>query len=297
MTKAPVFTFASVLGPPAAIAGLALILRDDLVEPIDLVLFASFYALTVVGISAGLHRLFAHRSFECGRGLRVALGILGGMAAQGPISFWVATHRKHHASSDGDGDPHTPQPRAGTSFAVLRGICFAHVGWMFRASSSGALKHSADLRRDADIRWLDRHYGLWVALGVLVPAAVGGVVGGDLESILRGALWGGFVRVFVVQHVTWSINSICHVYGSAPFETGDRSRNNVLCALLSFGEGWHNNHHACPYSARYGLGVGQIDVTYSLIRLFERVGLIWGSRTPDPAMLAAKVAVAASGDK
>lgn len=278
--KKKLFTLAAVLGPPLAIVALAYCLWGEGVGTVDLVLLVVFYLLTVIGLTAGFHRLFAHRSFSCTPGLNRTLGILGCMAAQGPIYYWVATHRKHHLNSDRTNDPHSPHVYGGSFLAVCRGWYHAHMGWMFDSRPENILKHCADLRRDHRILWIDRYYPAWVALGILSPAVIAGLVGGDLLSFLRGALWGGFVRVFAVQHVTWSINSICHLFGHAPFRTGDRSRNNAICALLSFGEGWHNNHHAFPYSARHGLLSGQPDPTYALIRLGEKLGAIWEVKIP-----------------
>ncbi len=277
---------ATVVLPPLMTMGGIVLLWGRWVTGVDLLLFAGFYAVTVLGVTAGFHRLFTHRSYTCVPALRWCLAIAGCMAAQGPITFWVATHRKHHLASDTPDDPHSPHGNEGGWRAGFRGWLHAHVGWMLSPKPVSMLRYAAELRRDPVVTACDRHYLVWVTLGVLLPGVVGWVVGGDMVSCLRGALWGGMVRLLAVQHVTWSINSLCHLFGDAPFATGDHSRNNLLCALLSFGEGWHNNHHALPSSARHGMSASQPDVIWWFIRLAQALRLASDVRVPTPSQIA-----------
>lgn len=287
--KANAIAIATIFGPPAAMAFAVLMLWGKVVTRLDLLLLVLFYGATVLGLAVGFHRLFCHRSFECAAWVRMTLGILGCMAAQGPLQFWVATHRKHHITSDTDDDPHSPHAFGEGLGAALRGWWHAHLGWMLRPMPSDLAKHLRDLRRDTVVLRCDRYYSVWVALGLLLPGLLGVAVGGDMASFLRGVLWGGLIRIFLVHHVTWSINSVCHMVGSAPFATGDHSRNNLICALLSFGEGWHNNHHAVPYSARHGFSARQPDLAWWFISACERLGLVWDIRLPDPERLQRKI--------
>ena len=280
---------ATIFGPPLLVAAAMVGLWNRVVTWPDLLLLAGFYAATVLGLTVGFHRLFTHRSFECGPALRMTLGVLGCMGAQGPIQFWVGTHRRHHITSDTEEDPHSPHVFGNGFGAVCQGWWHAHLGWMLRAELSGLVPHIRDLRRDAVVLRCDRYYFVWVTLGLLLPGLVGAAIGGDMASFLRGVLWGGLVRIVLVHHVTWSINSICHMVGSAPFATGDHSRNNLACALLSFGEGWHNNHHAAPASARHGFSAWQPDVAWWFIRACERLGWAWNVRRPDLGLLERKI--------
>ncbi len=278
----------TVLVPPVAVAALTTALWGRVATPLDLVLFAGLYVVTTLGLTAGFHRHFTHRSFQCVPWLRWCLGVAGSMAAEGPIQFWVSVHRKHHAASDTDQDPHSPHHGGPGIRGALLGWFHAHLGWMLKTHRLALMRHAPDLRRDAVVQRCDRRYLLWVAIGIVLPGIIGGVVGGSLASALRGALWGGFLRIVAVQHVTWSINSICHLFGAAPFQTGDHSRNHFTCALLAFGEGWHNNHHAFPPSARHGLLPRQPDIAWWFIRSCERLGWIWDVRLPTPTDLANK---------
>lgn len=238
------------------------------------------FAITGVGISVGFHRLFTHRSFECFSGVKWGLGIAGSMAAQGPLFYWVETHRIHHQSSDREGDPHSPHEYGSGIISIFRGWLHAHCGWMFRWRSERSSRTIPDLLRDPVAVRIDRYYLLWVALGLIGPGVAAAWLMGSLRGFFTGFLWGGLVRIFLVHHVTWSINSICHLFGTQRFHTGDQSRNNLLCALVSFGEGWHNNHHAFPNSARHGLRWWEIDPGYWLIRCFRLCGLAWNQREP-----------------
>ena len=243
----------------------------------DLLAFAVVYALTVLGVTVGFHRLLTHRSFETSPALKGALAALGSAAIEGPVISWVADHRKHHAFTDETGDPHSPHVDHGGGLrGTLRGLLHAHLGWLFIHTQRGSkARFAADLLNDPVIRFVDRTFLLWVVLGLALPLGIGYAVGGTLTAGLTALLWGGAVRIFLVHHVTFSINSLCHVFGRRAFETGDESRNLAWLAVPSLGEAWHNNHHAFPTSAVHGLGRWQVDVSAIVIAALERMGLIW----------------------
>jgi stearoyl-CoA desaturase (delta-9 desaturase) len=219
--------------------------------------------------------------------VRWALGILGSMAVQGPLLFWVACHRRHHRYSDSAEDPHSPRCGGEGWKGWLRGLWYAHVGWMFRHEPEPWGTYVPDLLRDDLAFRVNRTYLFWVFLGLAIPTCLGGMLGGWTKA-LSGFLWGGLVRVFLVHHITWSINSICHCTGGRPYETDDDSRNNFVCAVLAMGEGWHNNHHAFPTSARHGLEWWQVDVTYLVIRGLAALGLVWDIHLPPSGLRARK---------
>jgi stearoyl-CoA desaturase (delta-9 desaturase) len=256
----------------------------------DLVVLGVLYAITGLGVTVGYHRLFTHRSFTTSRAMRAAFAVLGSMAVQGSPIEWAATHRKHHAFSDVPGDPHTP--RSGHSVGwrgVVRGLAHAHLGWMFNGKeTANPHRYAPDLMRDHDIRFISRTFLLWVALGLICAFALGTALSGSLRGGLTGLLWGGFVRVFLLHHATFSINSLCHVYGSRPFTTRDGSGNLGWLALLTFGESWHNNHHAFPTSAWHGLRRRQADPGAWLISGLARLHLVWDVVRVPPERQAAR---------
>ncbi len=243
----------------------------------DLVTFGIVYFLTVLGVTVGFHRLFTHRSFETSPALRGVLAALGSAAIEGPVISWVADHRKHHAFTDEEGDPHSPHVDHGSGLrGTLRGLVHAHLGWLFIHTQRGArAKFAPDLMKDPVVRFVDRTFIVWVLLGMAVPFAIGWAIGGTVGAGLTALLWGGAVRIFLVHHVTFSINSLCHTFGRRLFDTDDHSRNLAWLALPSLGEAWHNNHHAFPTSAVHGLGRRQFDVSALVIRGLERMGLVW----------------------
>ena len=241
----------------------------------DLIVFAIVYPLTGLGITVGFHRHLTHRSFKAKKPVRAALAILGSAAIEGPVISWVADHRKHHAFSDEPGDPHSPHVNHGGGLrGALRGLAHAHVGWLFDHSERGLkTRYAKDLLDDPLIRFVDRTFLVWVFAGLAVPFGLGWAIGGSLHTALTGLLWGGLVRMFVLHHVTYSINSICHFFGRRPYDTGDHSRNVAWLAPFSLGESWHNNHHAFPTSARHGLRRWQVDVSGGVIWLLEKLRL------------------------
>ena len=246
----------------------------------DLGIFLGMYALSVLGVTVGFHRLFVHRSFETYLPVKFVLTAFGSMAVQGAMIHWVGLHRWHHQHSDNPEDVHSPYHQGGGILGFLRGFWHSHIGWAFYADPPGLDRYVQDLTRSRALRIASDLFPLWVVCGLAIPAAVGGILSGTWLGAGAGLLWGGFVRTFVVHHVTWSVNSVCHIWGRRPFRSEDESRNNLLFGVLAFGEGWHNNHHAFPTSARHGLRWWQIDLSYWFIRLLALVGLAWGVKVP-----------------
>jgi stearoyl-CoA desaturase (delta-9 desaturase) len=255
----------------------------------DVFIFLGLYLATGFGITVGFHRYLTHRSFRTSRRMRALLAILGSAAIEGPVISWVADHRKHHAFSDDEGDPHSPHHGHGGGLrGSLRGLFHAHMGWLFIHTQRGSKKRFApDLLRDPVISFVDRTFLWWAIAGLLIPFFLGWAIGGTLVAGLTGLLWGGFVRVFVLHHFTYSINSLCHVFGRRPYETTDESRNLSLLALPTFGEAWHNNHHAFPTSAVHGIDRWQLDPSAVAIWTLERCGLVWDVKRVDPERRAA----------
>ncbi|HKB41349.1 MAG TPA: acyl-CoA desaturase [Gemmataceae bacterium] len=247
---------------------------------VELGLFLGMYLVTSLGVTVGFHRLFTHGSFETHAAVKFILAALGSMAAQGSVLDWVAVHRRHHQHSDKDEDPHSPHHHGRGLFGVMRGLWHAHIGWMLRQGPTGLSRYVKDLRRSVSLRVASALFPLWVVLGLLIPAVLGGLLTWSWWGALLGLLWGGLARMFLFHHVSWGVNSICHLWGGRPHESGDHSTNNVLLGLLALGEGWHNNHHAFPTSARHGLRWWQIDVSYYSIKALALIGLAWNVRLP-----------------
>jgi stearoyl-CoA desaturase (Delta-9 desaturase) len=254
-----------------------------------LAIFGTMYLLTALGIGVGYHRLFTHKSFETGPVMRFIWAVLGSMAVEGPVIRWVATHRKHHQHADMPGDPHSPHAYTHDDHehavgigGLLKGIWHAHVGWLFMQTPPDLDRYVPDLLKDPVVRFVDRTFVLWLVLGLIIPAALGGILTGTWMGVLLGFLWGGLARVLLVHHVTWSINSVCHLWGTRPFKTRDESRDNPLFGILAFGEGWHNTHHAFPASARHGLAWWKLDINYLVIRAMAMLRLARNVRLPSP---------------
>jgi stearoyl-CoA desaturase (Delta-9 desaturase) len=243
----------------------------------DAIVFAIMYLLTGLGVTVGFHRYLTHRSFKTSRPVRAALAILGSAAIEGPVISWVADHRKHHTFSDQEGDPHSPHVgHDGGWRGALKGLVHAHVGWLFIHTHRGARnRYAADLVRDPTIAFVDRMFVVWAVGGLVVAFLLGFAIGGSFYAGLTGLLWGGAVRMLVVHHVTYSINSLCHFFGRRRFGTDDESRNLLWLAPFSFGESWHNNHHAFPTSAEHGMRPWEIDPSALVIRGLEKLGLVW----------------------
>jgi stearoyl-CoA desaturase (delta-9 desaturase) len=243
----------------------------------DLIVFFLMYVLLGFGVTVGFHRHLTHRAFKAKRWVRGSLAILGSAAIEGPVISWVADHRKHHAFADVEGDPHSPHVDHGHGLkGALKGLFHAHVGWLFIHTHRGnRQRYAPDLLDDPLIRWVDRTFVLWVVAGLVVPFVLGGLIGGSWHAALTGLLWGGAVRMLVVHHVTYSINSLCHFFGRKDFDTGDESRNLAWLAPFTFGEAWHNNHHAFPTSYEHGMQRWQFDPSRYVIRGMEKLGLVW----------------------
>jgi stearoyl-CoA desaturase (delta-9 desaturase) len=244
----------------------------------ELALLLGFYTFSILGVTIGFHRMFTHRALAAGPAVRFVLGVAGSMSAQGPVLEWCAMHRQHHKHSDHDGDPHSPHLHGRGLLGLLRGMWHAHLGWLFAAEPAAAARNVPDLLADRVLVFVDRWFWAWMLAGWVIPGVIGGLVLGSWQGALSGFLWGGLVRTFLLHHVTWSINSVCHMWGTRPFGGHDESRNNALLGVLAFGEGWHNNHHAFPTSARHGLRWWELDLTYWVIRLLEWMGLVWNVR-------------------
>jgi stearoyl-CoA desaturase (delta-9 desaturase) len=276
---------AGVIGVPFVGALLAI---SGLIGPrvswFDLGLLLAGYIVTLLGVTAGYHRLFTHRSFVARRPLKIALAVLGSCALEGSLVSWVTTHRRHHQHSDRRGDPHSPI--SPVPHSQWGGLVHAHVGWLFRASAPARRRDAADLLIDRDLRIVSGLFPLFAALTLVVPFFAGWLVVGTIGGAVTALIWGGLVRVFLAHHVTWSINSVCHTYGKHPFRTTDRSRNVAALALLSMGESWHNAHHAFPVFARHGVDRRQLDLTATCIRVWERIGLVHNVHWPDASALA-----------
>jgi stearoyl-CoA desaturase (delta-9 desaturase) len=255
---------------------------------VHLMILGIMYLGTAVGITVGFHRLFTHRSFKTPKPVVAILAILGSMAVEGPLLQWVGAHRRHHQHSDQEEDPHSPHIHGSGIWSMARGLYHAHVGWLFRTSAHSTARYTGDLRKDRLLRWISRLFPLWVVIGLLIPAILGGLLTMSWMGVLLGFIWGGLVRVFLVHHVTWSINSVCHIWGSRPYDCHDESRNNAIFGVLALGEGWHNNHHAFPTSARHGLRWWQIDVSYMIIWAMSKVGLASDIRIPPKERILAK---------
>ena len=258
----------------------------------DIIVFAIMYVITGLGVTVGFHRLFTHRSFKTGNAVKAVLAVLGSAAIEGPVISWVADHRKHHTFSDKPGDPHSPHVDHGVGVrGALRGLAHAHVGWLFIHTQRGLkTRYARDLLADPVVRYVDRTFVLWVIAGLAAPFFLGWAIAGSVIGGLTGLLWGGGVRMLVVHHATYSINSLCHFFGRRRFATGDESRNLRWLSFFTFGEAYHNNHHAFPTSARHGLSRWSWDPSAWVIWGLEKTGLAWDVVRVSPERQAAKLA-------
>jgi stearoyl-CoA desaturase (delta-9 desaturase) len=279
-----------VVLPFVAIGLAGWLLWGSLIHPADIVLALVLYTITGLGVTVGFHRGLTHGGYRAVRPVRIALAVAGSMSFQGDVIGWVATHRRHHAFTDRPGDPHSPY-RYGTHLrGQLRGLLHAHVGWLFRNDPTPPERYAPDLLADRDIRAVARAFPALCVLTLALPFAVGWAIGGTWLYGVTALLWAGLVRIALLHHVTWSVNSLCHMIGERPFRTRrhDRATNLWPLALLSFGESWHNLHHADPTSARHGVDRGQIDPSAAVIRLLERLGWVYDVRWPTAQRVAAR---------
>jgi stearoyl-CoA desaturase (delta-9 desaturase) len=267
-----------VVGPLVALAGALVHFWGHGVSMRDIVIGVAMYAVAGHGVTVGYHRLFTHRSFKANRPLKIVLGLAGSLAFEGGVIAWVANHRCHHAHTDRDGDPHSP----------VRGFWHAHMGWMFRPPDVSNERYAPDMLADPDIRMINKLFPVACVVTLGLPFALGWLLGGTFGAAWTALLWAGIIRIGLLHHMTWSINSICHVFGRRPFRTGDQSGNVGVLAFMSMGESWHNAHHAFPASARHGVDRGQLDTSAVVIRMLERAGWAYDVRWPDAARLDSK---------
>jgi stearoyl-CoA desaturase (delta-9 desaturase) len=289
------FDILPIIGTAAALAFLA-------VRPIgitEVVLLCSMWLLTGLGITVGYHRLFTHRTFKAAQPVAIALAILGSMAGQGAVVSWVALHRRHHEYSDREGDPHSPNLSGDGILGRLRGLVHSHFLWMRRHEYPNIVHYAPDLLKNRPLVRVARYYYHWVVLGLAIPALVGGLVSMSWLGAVSGLLWGGLVRIFVLEHIVWAINSILHMFGTRPYASRENSRNGAIFALITLGEAWHNNHHAFPESPSFGLDWYRPDPGYWLIRVLVTCGLATELKLPSPDRRNAKRTVNRdkSGDK
>jgi stearoyl-CoA desaturase (delta-9 desaturase) len=281
-----IITFTAIVAPIFGLLSVGKLLWGVALHPLDLYLFAFFYLITGLGITVGFHRLFTHKAFIAKQPVRIAFAILGSMTLQGPLTQWVTDHRKHHARSDQPGDPHSPNLGGKGFFHHVRGFYHGHMGWLFseKGLERGEI-YGRDLFNDPVIRLIDRLYFVWVALSIGLPFLIAYALTGSTSRGVEALVWAGLVRIFCFQHATFAVNSACHTWGQRPYVTGDLSTNNVVVGVLTFGEGWHNNHHAFPRSARHGLTTLQLDISYLTIRLMSKVHLASAIRLPTDLQL------------
>jgi stearoyl-CoA desaturase (Delta-9 desaturase) len=293
-TRDRIITGTVTIVPILALAVVGWQVWNEALHVSDLVVLVVTYALTGFGVTVGFHRLFTHRSFKTSPALRFLFAALGSAAIEGPVISWVADHRKHHAFSDIEGDPHSPHVDHGHGLrGALLGLYHAHVGWLFIHTHRGLRsRYAPDLLKDPVVAFVDRTFVVWTVSGFLFPFGLGWLVGGSFSHGLSGMLWGGLVRALLVHHSTFSINSLCHFFGRRAYATDDESRNVFWLALPTLGESWHNNHHAFPTSAEHGLKRWQLDPSALLIRGLERVGLVWDVVRVSPERQAKRTAAA-----
>ena len=265
---------AGVVVPFVGVLAAVVLLWNSWVDAIDLALLVVFYLVTAAGVTVGFHRLLTHRSFQTHPWLERAFAVLGSMSVQGSVMDWVADHRKHHAHTDREGDPHSPHVGHGSG---LKGLWHAHMGWLTETQGQADWeRYARDLYDDPKMRGIGRRFPLLVGLSLLLPTLAGFALHGwTPEGAIRGLVWGGLVRIFLVHHVTWSVNSVCHFFGKRRFDVDDHSTNVGWLAVLSLGESWHHNHHAFPRSAEHGLRRREVDPSAVIIRVLERLGLAW----------------------
>ncbi len=275
-----VVTSLFVAGPAVVLAIALPLLWGNAVNLHDLVLAGVMYLVAGFGISVGFHRLFTHSSFTPNRPLKLILAAAGSMAFEGSVTSWVANHRRHHMFSDQPGDPHSPHRYGTGALAQAKGFAFAHVGWLFTPDATSTTRFAPDLLRDDDIVLATRLFPVFAVMSLAIPFGIGWMITGTFTGALTALIWAGFVRMALFHHVTWSINSVCHMFGTRPFKTKDRSTNFAPLALLSLGESWHSYHHANPSSARHGVLPRQVDLSAGLIRLLERAGWVTRVRWP-----------------
>ena len=278
-----------VVAPPISLIAMVPFAWGWGLSALDLGMAVVSYLVSLAGLTVGYHRLFTHRSFKARRGLRIALAVAGSFGVEGSPVQWVANHRRHHAFADREGDPHSPWRYGTDTRALLKGLLHAHIGWMLKRELSNRARFAPDIAADPDLRLIGQLFGPLAAVSLLAPALVGGFVTGSWAGALTGFFWAGVIRMALLHHVTWSVNSICHVAGRRPFASRDKATNFWPLALLSFGESWHNSHHADPTGARHGVLPGQLDPAARLIWVFEKLHWAHDVRWPSSDRLSARL--------
>ena len=278
-----------VVAPPISLIAMVPFAWGWGLSALDLGMAVVSYLVSLAGLTVGYHRLFTHRSFKARRGLRIALAVAGSFGVEGSPVQWVANHRRHHAFADREGDPHSPWRYGTDTRALLKGLLHAHIGWMLKRELSNRARFAPDIAADPDLRLIGQLFGPLAAVSLLAPALVGGFVTGSWAGALTGFFWAGVIRMALLHHVTWSVNSICHVAGRRPFASRDKATNFWPLALLSFGESWHNSHHADPTGARHGVLPGQLDPAARLIWVFEKLRWAHDVRWPNSDRLSARL--------
>jgi stearoyl-CoA desaturase (delta-9 desaturase) len=289
MTKLKIVNLIAIATPFISFLVAAIFFWGTLFNGVQLAIFGLMYFVTSIGVTIGYHRLFTHSSFKTSRVMTGVLAALGSMAVEGPVLQWVADHRRHHQCSDDEGDPHSPHLHGDGVLEALKGMWHAHVGWMLNPRSKRSMRYVGDLRKDKLVRRMSKLFPLWVLVGLALPSLLGGLITMTWMGAFLGFLWGGLVRICFVHHVTWSINSVCHIWGAQPFNTNDHSKNNPIMGIFAMGEGWHNNHHAFQSSARHGLRWWQFDMSYIIIWTMSKVGLVYDVRVPSKERIEAKL--------
>ncbi len=289
MFKLKVVNLAAVLIPLIGFVVAIVLLWGVAFNWVYLALLGGMYFMSSIGVTIGYHRYFTHRSFKTSKPVVAILAALGSMAVEGPVLQWVADHRRHHQYSDEEGDPHSPHLDDEGIMGSIRGMWHAHLGWLINPKVKGSMRYIGDLRKDKLVRKMSKLFPVMVVVGLLIPAVLGGLLTWSWTGVFLGFLWGGLVRIFLLHHVTWSINSVCHIWGQQPFDTHDHSRNNVIMGVLALGEGWHNNHHAFQSSARHGLRWWQFDLSYIIIVLMSKLGIVYDVKVPSKERISAKL--------
>ena len=289
MTKLKVVNLIAIATPFIGFLVAAIFFWGTLFNGVQLAIFGFMYAITSMGVTIGYHRLFTHSSFKTSRFMTAVLAAFGSMAIEGPVLQWVADHRRHHQCSDEEGDPHSPHLHSGGILEALKGMWHSHMGWMINPRTKQSMRYVGDLRKDKLVRSMSKLFPFFVLISLALPALLGGLITMTWMGAFLGFLWGGLVRICFVHHVTWSINSVCHIWGARPFNTNDHSRNNLIMGVFALGEGWHNNHHAFQSSARHGLRWWQLDMSYFIIWFMSKVGLVYDVRVPTKERIKAKL--------
>jgi stearoyl-CoA desaturase (delta-9 desaturase) len=283
-----VFLWIFVTAPLLAVAAAVPVFWGWGMSWVDVGLFAAFYLFTGLGVTVGFHRYLTHGSFKAKRWLRIVLTLAGTMSIEGAPIRWVADHRRHHQFAEEENDPHSPWRFGHSTWGLTKGLIWAHVGWLFTRENSNSHRFAPDLVADKDVRWFQKNFVLVLLASLMLPTLLGGLLTWSWQGAVTAYFWAGLVRIGLVHHVTWSVNSVCHVFGERPFKTADKASNVWWLAILSFGESWHNLHHADPTSARHGVDKGQIDISARVIWVFEKLGWAWDVRWPKEERLNTK---------